>query len=296
MDVVLIFNGLGNQMSQYAFYLKKKSISKNTIFIFSKKSHHIHNGYELEKVFGIPYKDSLKNRILFKIYNLLEYRKYPLITKPVIKVLHLLGFQTINELDDYNYHPEYLKPSKGIRFFVGGWHSEKYIADIKDEVKKAFQFDISKIGSKNLEVYHKMKNTESVSVHIRRGDFLDAANMNKFGGVCTHNYFIQAIEKMKKKVNQPHFYFFSNDYEWVKENFADPDFTIINLNSGADSWKDMFLISSCHHQINSNGSFSWWSAWLCPYPNNIVIVPKNFMVNRYFPDIYPPDWIQFEET
>ena len=90
-----------------------------------------------------------------------------------------------------------------------------------------------------------IKISNSVSVHVRRGDFLDSNNYNKFGAVCTLNYFLYAIEKIKTLVENPHFFFFTNDISWVKNNFTDPDFTVININTFDNSWKDMFLISSC---------------------------------------------------
>ncbi len=89
MDVVIIFNGLGNQMSQYAFYLEKKKISKSTRFLFSKKSKNIHNGFELGKVFGIKYHDSLFNKLLYLIYITLSYEKLGFISKPFIRLLNL---------------------------------------------------------------------------------------------------------------------------------------------------------------------------------------------------------------
>ena len=140
-----------------------------------------------------------------------------------------------------------------------------------------------------------IKTSKSVSVHVRRGDFLDSNNYKKYGAVCTLNYFLHAIEKMKTLVENPHFFFFTNDISWVENNFNGPDFTIININTAGNSWKDMFLISRCSHHINSNGSFSWWSSWLNKNENKIVIVPKNFMVNKYFEDIYPESWIQLED-
>ena len=294
MDVVIVFNGLGNQMSQYAFYLNKKRISKSTRIIFSKKSNKIHNGYELENVFGIKYYDSLINKFLYFIFKLIDYKKFTIISKPVIKLINFLGIVIINENEDYNFRPEYLKSSKGIKFYVGGWHSEKYFFDIKETVINAFQFNLENLGKENLEVLNKVKGSTSVSVHVRRGDFLDANNYSKFGAVCTLNYFLCAIESMKTMVKNPHFFFFTNDDAWVQSNFVGPDFTLININKFGDSWKDMFLISNCNHHINSNGSFSWWSAWLNKNKSKIVIVPKNFMVNRYFEDIYPEDWMQLD--
>jgi hypothetical protein len=294
MDVVIIFNGLGNQMSQYAFYLQKKKISSSTRFIFSKKSQKIHNGYELDKVFEIKYQDSIINKFLYIIFNALEYKRFAFISKPLIRIFNFFGIEVINENEGYNFKQDYLKPSKGIKFYVGGWHSEKYFVDVKGTIQNTFQFDLEKIEEKNLEFLKKLNSSESVSVHVRRGDFLDSNNYKKFGAVCTLGYFLSAIEKIKSLVDHPHFYFFTNDITWVENNFTGPDFTIVNINTLGNSWKDMFLISNCSHNINSNGSFSWWSSWLNKNKYKIVIVPRNFMVNKYFEDIYPESWIQLK--
>lgn len=290
-----MFNGLGNQMSQYAFYLNKRQISKSTRFIFSKKSHKIHNGYELDHVFGIKYYDSMINKFLYLIYKIVDYKKFRFISKPIIRIFNFLGIEIINENDDHNFKAQLLNPSEGIKFYVGGWHSEKYFIDIKDQILNTFQFKSENLGTKNLEVLKRIKSSRSVSVHVRRGDFLDLHNYGKYGAVCSLNYFICAIEKMKSLVENPHFFFFTNDNAWVTENFKGTDFTIININTSKNSWKDMFLLSNCLHNINSNGSFSWWSSWLNRNESKIVIVPKNFMVNKSFEDIYPESWIQLKD-
>lgn len=292
----MIFNGLGNQMSQYALYLQKKEISRSTRFIYSKKSDNIHNGYELGNVFGIQYHDSVTNKILYWLFNIISYKKYPFVSKIVTAISKLFGIQVINENDDYNFKPEYLNPSKrGITYFVGGWHSEKYFTGVRDVVSKKFQFKQDKIGKENLDVLDQIKGSESVSVHIRRGDFLDANNFNKLGAVCTLNYFLTAIEKMKSMFESPRFFFFTNDHDWVKSNFGNAKFTIVDINRKQDSWKDMFLISNCRNQIDSNGSFSWWSSWLNKNKNAVVIVPRNFLAGKHFEDIYPDNWIQLSE-
>lgn len=296
MDVILLFNGLGNQMSQYAFYLSKKEISRSTRFIFSKKSNTIHNGYELDNVFDIKYHDTLTNKFLYTIFRIVSFRKYAFISKPVIWILGLIGIKVVYESDDYNFKPEFMEPSgRGLKFYVGGWHSEKYFIGIKDILLKNFQFNAANIGKENLEVLEQIKSSASVSVHVRRGDFMDQNNIHKLGAVCTLNYFVTAIEKMKSKLVSPRFFFFTNDYSWVRANFNGAEYTIIDINKKRDSWKDMFLISNCPNQINSNGSFSWWSSWLNKNKDAFIIVPKNFSGNRHFEDIYPANWIQLSD-
>lgn len=295
MDVVLIFNGLGNQMSQYAFYLIKKKISGSARFIFLKKSAKVHNGYELGNVFGIKKKETIGDRFLYAIYLLISHRKPAIVLRPVIRLFGLLKMTVTYEDDDYSFQYKLLEPSRGIRYYVGGWHSDKYFLDVKDKVLTEFQFDYSRIGSANSEILAKIKTCTSVSVHVRRGDFLSPENFRKFGSVCTLEYFLSAIRKMRSLVEKPHFFFFTNDYTWVKDNFVEDDFTIVNINTGGDSWKDMLLISNCSHNISSNGSFSWWSSYLNRNTNKIVIVPKNFMAHRYIADVYPKDWIQLSD-
>jgi hypothetical protein len=295
MDVILIFNGLGNQMSQYAFYLNKKRISDSTRFIFSKKSSKNHNGYELDSVFGIEYHDSIMNKILYLIYRIAGYKKFVIISGPIIRILNMMGITIVCENDDYNFKPEYLRPSRGIKFYVGGWHSEKYFIDIKDTIQKTFHFRLQNLGNENLQILERIKITNSVSVHVRRGDFMDPDNFSKLGSVCTLNYFLHAIEKMKSLVDDAQFFVFTNDYSWVTTHFIGPRFTFININTKSNNWKDMFLISNCGHHINSNGSFSWWSSWLNKNRDAYVIVPKNFIANTHFKDIYPDNWIQLSE-
>jgi hypothetical protein len=295
MDVILIFNGLGNQMSQYAFYLKKKQISRSARFQFLKKSKDIHNGYELDKVFGIKQHESFVNTLLYSFYLLLAYKRLPFISQPMVGMLRRMGFAIYNEDDNYNFQADLLPASSGIKYYAGGWHSEKYFAGVEDKVLESFQFDEDRIGETNQEVLKKIRSCTSISVHIRRGDFLDSVNYNKFGSVCTLNYYLTAIRKMRSLVGNPHFFLFTNDPSWVSNHFTDNDFTLIDINSAGDSWKDMFLISNCKHNICSNGSFSWWSSYLNKNEHKIVIVPKNFVANTYFEDIYPENWVQLSD-
>jgi hypothetical protein len=295
MDVLMIFNGLGNQMSQYAFYLKKRQRSGSARFIFLKKSANVHNGYELDRVFGIIKKDTVADHFYYFIYLAITSSKLTAILQPIVRLTGLLGMAVIDENDDYTFQPKLLQPSRGIKYYVGGWHSEKYFIDVKDKVLHEFQFDFNKIGPANLEVLDKIRACTSVSVHVRRGDFMDSHNFHKLGAVCTLNYFVTAIEKMKTLAGDPHFFFFTNDHAWVREHFTGDRFTVVDLNSGADSWKDMFLMSNCTHNIASNGSFSWWAAYLNRNPDKTVIVPNHFVVGKYFEDIYPASWIRLSD-
>ncbi len=296
MDVVFIFNGLGNQMSQYAFYLQKKKYNENTIFILDKKSRNEHNGFELNSVFGIEYKNSLKKDILYYIFRFLEVQRLKIIMHPLKRLLNYVGFELHSESENYNFELKNLiGNSNSIRFLRGGWHSEKYFVNIKAELSKAFTF--KKDNDERLKFYlHEVENSESVSIHVRRGDYVsNDFNFKMYGSVCSLAYYEAAILEVGKYVENPKFFIFSNDVEWVKENSIFNGMTIVEGFHGKNSWKDMFLISRCKHQINSNSTFSWWSAWLNENTQKNVIVPYYFINGLETKDFYPENWIRLKD-
>lgn len=120
----------------------------------------------------------------------------------------------------------------------------------------------------------KMQETESVSVHIRRGDYLDAANRPVFGGICTNDYYRAAIGFLKEKYPQAAFFFFSDDIPYVREHYLEEASEIIDWNNGKNSIYDMMLMSSCRHNICANSTFSFWGARLNPYESKVMIRPS----------------------
>ena len=101
---------------------------------------------------------------------------------------------------------------------------------------------------------------------------------------------------MNQRITMPHYYIFSNDINWVKENFNFQSVTYVTHNSGKDSWKDMFLMSNCKYNIIANSSFSWWGDWLNRNKNNIVVSPTRFLNNDTISDIYPSHWIKISDN
>jgi len=290
MDVVVIFNGLGNQMSQYALYLQKKAIDESTRFIIDKRFLSNHNGYELDNVFNIDYKDNFINSILFLLFRILCVKKYPLVSKPILKFFNFLGVSLLEENKNYDYDEKLLKSSKGIRFLYGGWHSEKYFIHYKQQIADVYKFNIDQTDTILQKYLNKIKMLNSVSIHVRRGDYMKGQNFELFGSVCTQEYFKVAINEIHKKVDNPHFFIFSNDIKWVKENLKINNYTIVDCNNGKNSWKDMFLISNCKHNINSNSTFSWWASWLNINEDKLVLVPQYFINNFETKDFYPAHW------
>lgn len=285
MEYIIIHAGLGNQMSQYAFYLAKKERNPRCrMIIFDNAKHH--NGYELSRVFKVRYRMTLFDQLV-KIIYILGYR-----IKTFKHFFNLVGIKIYNEAFNVDYTPEMLEcHNEGLNLFVGVWHSEKYFITHKEEIRKAFTFLPIQQGSENDMLSRTIANTNSVSIHVRRGDYLQHP---EFSGITTEEYYKKAVDYIYGHITSPHFFVFSNDIEWCKRNLDLVNATYVNCNHGRESWRDIQLMSLCKHHIIANSSFSWWGAWLAEYKEGITIRPKGFLKDVETKDFYPERWIHLE--
>lgn len=287
MKIVYFYDGLGNQMFQYAFYKKLKKKDKNIYgnLNFYKKNG-IHNGYELKKIFNIDIENDKKENDFFN----LSIRKniFQRIINKVLNSLNILLY--IENWGENNINK--IIGKKFIRYYFGWWQSEKYFKDISEEIKLDFKFPEFK-NEKNIELKNKILNSNSVSIHIRRGDYQKNIYL---GGLAPLAYYKAAIEYIVKIVENPIFYIFSDDVEWCKENLKINFLThYIDWNKGKESFRDMQLMSLCKHNIIPNSTFSWWGAWLNSNPNKIVIAPErwfNKCLKWNYSNIVPETWIK----
>lgn len=291
MDVIIIFNGLGNQMSQFAFYLQKRQLNSDVCVINFCNSDH--NGFELVKLFDIKMDMDFKNRFLYLIFRILLTERLKWFFYPIKKILNYFNVRIVKENFNYSFNNELLKPTKGIRFFIGGWHHPDYFKNTKTQVLKTFKFKDSFDVDFNM-ILNLILKTNSVSIHIRRGDYLNSENINLFGDVCNLEYYYKAIEYINNNVIKPYFFVFSNDYEWIKENFNIDHMVFVSCNTGLNSWRDMSLMSKCKHNIIANSSFSWWGAYLNQNRDKIVVCPDRFLKYDTNSDIYLKEWIHIE--
>ncbi len=152
-------------------------------------------------------------------------------------------------------------------------------APYRNELLQQFAF-IQAPNAANNQLIEQMESRQSVSVHIRRGDYLNEVNQRMFWTPSVE-WYRQAMEQISTQVPQPTYYFFSDDIKWVKQQFADiQNAVFVDINHGADSYNDMRLMSQCKHNIIANSTFSWWGAWLNTNPDKIVIAPSKFFVNE----------------
>jgi hypothetical protein len=288
MDVIVLSNGLGNQMSQYAFYLQKKSYNNSTYFISFCNDH---NGLELDKVFKIKTKESVIQKILYLFFRILLTEKFNFFSG---LINNYFNCKIVKENFNYNFNIKYLEPSKSLTFYYGGWHTEKYFINVEKIIRENYLFK-NQIGVLNEQYLEDIINLNSVSLHVRRGDFMNEKNIGLFGGVASKEFYLKAIEIINNHIENPHFFVFSNDMQWAKENLGLKNVTFVNCNFGPDSWKDMYLMSKCKNNIIPNSTFSWWAAWLNENPKKSVICPSKFLINDIISEVYVENWIKISQ-
>jgi hypothetical protein len=277
MRLIKMIGGLGNQMFIYAFYLQmRKRFPGTRIDLSDMRHYHAHNGYELDRVFGISDREFC-------------------IAKPLKKVLEFLFFKVILERKQNLETMEAFTKSYAYPFlyFKGFYQSERFFKDVEGEVRQAFAFDMSKANAESQTLALQIQeNPHAVSLHVRRGDYMEPKFYKRYGTVCSQAYFQRAVEMMLAQVPQAHFYIFSDDVEWVKQNLRLPRATVVSCNRGADSWQDMMLMSLCRHNIICNSTFSWWGAWLNANPEKHVIAPSRWLADVDMPYIIPETWMK----
>jgi len=136
-----------------------------------------------------------------------------------------------------------------------------------------------------------IKNCQAVSLHIRRGDYLDPKYSALYKDICTPAYYEKAEAYIQNRYPDAVFFFFSNDTEWVKAHYSGPQDVVVEGNDEESGYADLYLMSRCRHHIIANSSFSWWGAWLNPDKDKTVIAPKKWLNGRDCKDIYTEEMI-----
>lgn len=268
--------GLGNQMFQYA--LAKCLIVKGR-FVTGDFSAYYHIGrrdFALMDVFSAVSIKECNTKLKW------NYKMDP---------SFYIVEESIHSVDKKEANINILQKNKG--YFEGYWQSYQYVNLVEEDLRKEFKFAY-KNGDKLHKISNKILMENAVSIHIRRGDYLEKKAQQVFGDICTNDYYEKAIKYIKKNVSNPVFYFFSNDIKWVRENYEGLDAIYISKDMFDiyEDWYDMFLMSCCKHNIIANSTFSWWGAWLNTNKNKIVIAPSKWINNCEIIDIYPKEWIK----
>jgi hypothetical protein len=291
MIIVKIFSGLGNQMFQYAFARALSKITgheyKLDISAFDKDP--AGRQYLLNRLsIGETIADRAEVFRLTKIDHELLRRLYA-------KICRLERPRSpfhIKERKDYVFDKDIMRFS-GDAYFEGYWQNEKYFMDLESVLRQEFTLR-GAFSAQAMSLMERIKETNSVSIHVRRGDYITSRNSNIFHGVLPLEYYRKAAEMVSLASENARFYVFSDDIQWVKSSFQiGMPFTAISLDSRCPV-EELLLMSYCRQNIIANSSFSWWAAWLNKYQGKKVIAPKDWTVKSGIDssDAVPKEWIR----
>lgn len=296
MIIIRLQGGLGNQLFQYALgralsiknnvpmkldisqYYKKNEIRKYGLKDFNINAE-IATKREITSI-GIPDPQSnfLLTRITRKVFRYFDSKKKISERKYVLEPNFTFSEEILNIKDN--------------AYINGDWQSFKYFENIKSALiqelylAKPLSPEAEKIGNG-------ISKTNSVSVHIRRGDYISNSQTNSFHGTCSTEYYRNAINRISKETTSPILFIFSDDINWVRENIKFQFPTIYVSKPEIRDYEELILMSKCKHNIIANSSFSWWGAWLNQNPNKIVVAPQKwFNASVDTSDLVPENWIR----
>ena len=280
MIIIQVAGGLGNQLQQYALYRKFVRMGKEARLDLSWFDEIKENDGEA-KVTSRNLELAYFDRLVYETCTREEKERLTGSDGLSGKLRRKLLPSTIHWFHESKmYHPEIL--SFEDMYLSGYFACEKYYSDILYDLREKIQFPPSD-NTLNIEMAQEMKECASVSVHVRRGDYLNEENRAMFGNICTDAYYRKAMELIKEEVPDAHFYLFSDDVSYVKQKYQGEEFTVVDINHGKDSFYDMWLMSNCRHNICANSTFSFWGARLNGHEGKIMIRPtihKNSQVFR----------------
>lgn len=286
--MIVKFNGgLGNQMFQLAFARALESVTGIKTFMDMQY---------FTKNYARPYELDIFDIKVNKIEGLWENFKMGILWKlrKVAKGKKLFGLSIVEE-PCFEFAPTLLETAPDT-YIHGFFQSEKYFKSIEKELHADFQFKTPP-DERNQKLIEKIGERNSVSLHIRRGDYVQKKRYKNLYAACSLDYYQRAVEYIAQKVKNPSLFIFSDDMDWVKSNLNLPyESILVTHNTGDKSWEDLRLMSLCKHNVIANSSFSWWGAWLNNNPKKIVIAPQKWFndegINQT--DVIPKTWIKLE--
>jgi len=309
MNIIRMSGGLGNQMFQYALYLKLCALGKEVKFDDINEYRDDNARPIMLSVFGIEIPRATWEEINTFIDGSME------LSKRIRR--GLFGRKVIEYVEEGFYDPKVL--SFEDMYIRGSFQSDRYFRDMEQAIREAYRFPAletmhlpEKLYQVTDEVLGQIERTMSVSVHMRRSD--SRADEELYEGICTEKYYEGAVRFIQERYPEAVFYIFSNEPKWVKgwvDNLIESQktedmsagemealqqkFVMVEANTEYTGYLDMQLMTRCKHNIISNSSFSWWGAWLNENPDKIVIAPDRWKNNVESDDVYSVGMVLINE-
>ncbi len=287
MVIVQLSGGLGNQMFEYALYLalaaRGRQVKMDDVTCYGQGT----RPKQLD-VFGIDYERASREELI---------QMTDASMAPFQRIRRKLAGRRSKAYREAGVNLDPTVFERDPVLLEGCFQSEKYFADCREQVREAFQFRGIENGKYPLpesfrELLMQIEGTQSVGVHIRRGDYLDPSHGGIYTGICTPDYYSRAFARIRERYPEAVFYLFSNDPEWTGAHFGGADMRLVTGSTEETGYLDLFLMSRCRHQIIANSSFSWWGAWLNGNPEKMVIAPERWLNGQTCEDIYTEDMIR----
>jgi Glycosyl transferase family 11 len=179
----------------------------------------------------------------------------------------------------------------GAQTYIDGyWQSERYFNDVCELIRRELTLPYGP-NAVNAHWLGHIQGTNSVCVHVRRGDYLLADHFSQHG-ICSADYYARAMRAIVERVENAQFFIFSDDLEWCGRHIAGRNVAYVDANPPDAAHDELRLMSACRHHIIANSSLSWWGAWLARHERQIVIGPDPwFSAVRKTPDLFPDSWI-----
>lgn len=186
----------------------------------------------------------------------------------------------------------------GPAWLEGYFQSERYFSDHAETIRAELTPASPPDPENALWLAEIEQERNSVSLHVRRGDYVRNLKFAAHHGSCTPEYYARALEHVTERMGTtPVIYVFSDEPDWVVENMPLPgEVKVIRHNDAARNYEDIRLMSACRHHIIANSSFSWWGAWMNPRADKIVAAPDTWFAEpaSVNPDIWAQGWTRIK--
>lgn len=186
----------------------------------------------------------------------------------------------------------------GPRYFQGYWQSELYFKHIRERLLEETALR-EPLRGHDRELAEQIVDTNSVALHVRRGDYIELPSARRKFGTCPLSYYDTAIAQIRNSVHDPHLFIFSDDIPWCRANLSlSSEHTFVESSNPSSGCIDLDLMRLCKHFIIANSSFSWWGAWLSEHSHKQVFAPARwFRASLWFNaretrDRIPPEWVR----
>jgi hypothetical protein len=271
MITIKLKGGLGNQMFQYATGLAV-AIHNNDTLALDISHYKNQSPKDTPRFFELP----TFNISASKFADITPSKTTLLITKIKNKLF---------PNNPYTFDPKVFSSNN----LEGAFQNETYFIDIRDQILK--EFTLKKESEKFIETKKYIKSIPSVSIHVRRGDYVSNPHAHMYHGVQSSEYYKKAYDQIVETVGLNFTLFiFTDDVEWAQKNITFHTNTYIISTHGFSPTEELLLMSYCSHNIIANSSFSWWGAWLNQNPQKIVIAPQQWTAKNIQSDIIPKSW------